>query len=351
MSPIPRGRELVSRHIAEAAGYTPGEQPTDRSLIKLNTNENPYPCSPLVAEAIENEADRLHRYPAPLSDLLRIRAAETYRVKPSQVLAGNGSDEVLAILLRACTQPGDAIAYPVPTYSLYRVLAEIDGVRAIEVPADGNVIPRGVAEAEARITFLCTPNSPTGRALPLDAIAGFASNAKGVVVADEAYVDFGGPTALSILSDHPNLVVTRSFSKSFSLAGLRLGLLFGHEDFVAELMKVKDSYNVSRLAIAAGVAALEDLGWMQNNVSRIRATRARVTVALRQAGYGVEDSHANFVWVDCSAKGGGKVVYERLREGGVLVRFFSGDGLAGGVRVSIGTDDEMDRFLEIATSL
>jgi histidinol-phosphate aminotransferase len=143
------------------------------------------------------------------------------------------------------------------------------------------------------------------------------------------------------------MVVTRTFSKSFSLAGLRLGLLFGHEDLVAELAKVKDSYNVSRIAIAAGVAALDDLGWMQNNVARVRATRARVTAALRHAGFAVEESSANFLWVDCSKVGGGRAAYERLRAGGVLARFFPGPGMDSHIRVSIGTDDQMDRFLAL----
>ena len=346
-----RAAELVSRRVAAIAGYTPGEQPSDAVLIKLNTNENPYPCSPLVVEAIETEAHRLHLYPSPLSDLLRERAAQLYKVRPEQVLAGNGSDELLAILLRACTEPGDAVAWPVPTYSLYRVLAELAGVRAVEVEADGGVIPRGVASAGARVVFLATPNSPTGRSLPLDAIAACARSAAGVVVVDEAYIDFGGRSALEILGDHPNLVVTRSFSKSFSLAGLRLGLLFGHADLLAELAKVKDSYNVSRLAIAAGVAALEDIEWMKSNVARIRATRARVTAALRRAGFAVEDSCANFLWVDCAKTGGGKAVYDRLRTGGVLVRFFAGPGLDSKVRVSIGDDKQMDRFLELITAL
>jgi histidinol-phosphate aminotransferase len=328
-------------------GYTPGEQPAGGRLIKLNTNENPYPCSPLVVEAIATEAHRLHLYPSPMADLLRERAAEAYAVRPTQVMAGNGSDELLAILLRACTEPGDVAAWAVPTYSLYATLAEIVGARAVEVEADDEVIPRALAAANARITFLCTPNSPTGRSIPLDAVAEFTRMAPGVVVVDEAYIDFGGKSALSILDDHPNMVVTRTFSKSFSLAGLRLGLLFGHEDLLDELAKVKDSYNVSRLAIAAGAAALEDRAWMHSNVARVRATRARVTAALRHAGYGVEDSAANFLWVDCAARGGGKAVYDKLRSGGVLARYFSTKGLAQGIRVSIGTDEEMDRFLEL----
>lgn len=347
---MPRGKELASPRVRAIEGYTPGEQPTDQRLIKLNTNENPYPCSPLVAEAVANEAARLHLYPSPMADALREKAASVYGVRPSQVMAGNGSDELLAILLRTCTEPGDPVAWPVPTYSLYRVLADLAGVRGVEVPADGLGIPAALATARAKVTFLCTPNAPTGRALPLDAIAAFARGSDGLVVVDEAYVDFGGPSALSILDDHPNMVVTRTFSKSFSLAGLRLGLLFGHEDFLAEMGKVKDSYNVSRLAIAAGVAALEDIAWMENNVARVRATRARVTAALRRAGYPLEDSATNFLWVDCSARGGGKAVYDRLREGSVLVRHFRGPGLDSHIRVSIGADADMDRFLELMTA-
>lgn len=342
-----RGQDLVSDRVRSIEGYTPGEQPSGGPLVKLNTNENPYPCSPLVVEAIATEAHRLHLYPSPLSDALREKAAGVYRVKPSQVMAGNGSDELLAILLRACTEPGQRVAWPVPTYSLYRVLADLAGVEAVEVPADGLPIPKAVGEAGARVVFLCTPNSPTGRAIPLDAIAAFARTQRGVVVVDEAYVDFGGPSALAILGDHPNMVVTRTFSKSFSLAGLRLGLLFGHEDLVAELAKVKDSYNVSRIAIAAGVAALDDLQWMQSNVARVRATRARVTAALRHAGFPVEESAANFLWVDCAKAGGGRAACERLRAGGVLARFFPGPGMDSHLRVSIGTDEQMDRFLSV----
>lgn len=342
---MPRGQELVSPRIRAMSGYTPGEQPAGGELVKLNTNENPYPCSPLVARAIEREAGRLHLYPSPMADALRERAAEVYGVRPTQVMAGNGSDELLAIVLRSCIEPGDAAAWAVPTYSLYSTLAEIVGARAVEVEGTGAAIPLALFEARAKVTFLCTPNSPTGRSLALGEIAAFTREAPGVVVVDEAYIDFGGKSALTILADHPNMVVTRTFSKSFSLAGLRLGLLFGHEDFLEQLAKVKDSYNVSRLAIAAGVAALEDSAWMSSNVARIRATRSRVTAALRRAGFGVEDSAANFLWVDCRAQGGGRAVYDKLRAGGVLVRWFPGPVLEHGIRVSIGTDAQMDRFL------
>ncbi len=342
-----RGSALVSARVAAMHGYTPGEQPVGGRLIKLNTNENPYPCSPLVVQAIADEAHRLQLYPSPNADALRVKAGAVYGVAPEQVLVGNGSDELLAMILRGCVLDGEAVAYSVPTYSLYRTLADSVGARVIEVAADGTAIPSALAAARARVTFVCTPNSPTGRAVPLDAVAAFARDAEGVVVVDEAYGDFAASSALSILADHPNMVVTRSFSKSFSLAGLRLGLAFGHADFIGELLKVKDSYNVSRLAIAAGVAALDDYAWMQSNVARVRATRVRVTARLRAAGFGVEDSHANFVWVDCARVGGGRTVYDRLRAAGVLVRYFDTDGLRDGMRASIGTDEQMDVMLGV----
>lgn len=342
-----RGKQLVSARTAAMQGYVPGEQPSDARLIKLNTNENPYACSPLVAEAIEAEARRLHLYPSPCADALRAKAAQIYDVREGQILVGNGSDELLSILVRACTQPGDVVAYPVPTYSLYRTLAEAAGARAVELPWQDDAIPPGLADVDARVIFLCSPNSPTGLALPLEEIAAFARRAACVVVVDEAYADFGTTTALSILDDHPNMMVLRTFSKSFSLAGLRLGLGFAGEELVAELVKIKDSYNVSRLAIAAGVAALEDHAWMRSNVARVRATRARVTARLRSAGFDVRDSSANFLWVDCQDHGGGKAVYDRLRQAGVLVRYFDQEGLRGGVRITIGTDDQMDRALAV----
>jgi histidinol-phosphate aminotransferase len=345
---MPRGQDLVSARIRAMHGYTPGEQPAGVELVKLNTNENPYPCSPKVAEAVTAEAARLHLYPSPMADALRAKAAEVYGVRASQVMVGNGSDELLAILLRATTEPGDVVAWPVPTYSLYRTIAESVGAVVVEIPeVPGAAIPPTLGDVDAKLVFLCTPNSPTGRRVSLEAVASFANAARSVVVVDEAYVDFGGPTALSILDAHPNMVVTRTFSKSFSLAGLRLGLAFGHEDLLEELVKVKDSYNVSRLAIAAGVAALDDYAWMTSNVAKVQATRERVTSALRRGGYVLEDSSTNFVWVDCGSKGGGRAVYETLRAGGVLVRWFDVEGLRGGIRVSIGSDAQMDRFLAV----
>jgi len=337
---------VVRPAIRALTGYTPGEQPAAGTrLIKLNTNENPYPASPAVARAVEESITRLHLYPEPLSDGLRRKAAERYGVRQENVLVGNGSDEILAMCFKACAGPGDRVAYPVPTYSLYRTLADLSECQAVEVPARDGRVPNAVLEADARITFLCTPNSPLGYEIPLGEVRRVSAATRGLVVVDEAYVDFGGTSALPLLERLDNLLVLRTLSKSYSLAGARIGLGFGPAGVIAELCKVKDSYNVSRLAQAAGTAALEDSGWMETNVTRVRLTRERVRQELVRRGFEVPASAANFLWVECGPAGG-EMVYRSLREQGVLVRFFDVPLLRGGIRVTIGSDEEMDRFLD-----
>ena len=340
----------VSRRIAALTGYVPGEQPTDVRLVKLNTNENPYPPSPRVRATLREAAGGdLNRYPSPLADALRDRAAAVYRLQPDQVIAGNGSDELLAICLRACTTEGSRVAYTMPSYSLYRTLAALAGAEAVEVqtpeipPSESFVLPDEFVDVEAEVKFICHPNSPFGAPVDIERVAVVCEHTRGLVVCDEAYVDFGARSALPLLAEYPNLLILRTFSKSFSLAGLRLGLAFAAPELVAELVKVKDSYNVSRLSLAAGVAALEDVAWMEGNVAKIRATRTRVIEAVRSAGYTVPGTQANFFWLEC--REGGRAVYERLRAAGVLVRYFDQDRLRSGVRVTVGTDDEMDAFL------
>jgi histidinol-phosphate aminotransferase len=333
----------VSARTAALAGYVPGEQPRRPGLIKLNTNENPYPPSQRVVEAIGRAAaDGLERYPAPLADELRDKAAEVYGLEPAQVLAGNGSDELLSICLRACVDAGDTVAYTVPSYSLYSTLAEIAGARVVEI-ADRSC--RSLIDIGAAVSFVCNPNAPFGFGIPLDDLVALAESVGGLVVSDEAYVDFGDSSAIGLVGEIPNLIVLRSFSKSYSMAGVRLGLAFGPAELIAEFAKVKDSYNVSRLACAAGVAALEDQAAMKATVRKVQDTRDRVAHRLRAEGFGVEPSQANFLWVDCGERGG-RAMFEKLRAADVLVRYFDRDGLRDGFRVTIGTDAEMDRFLE-----
>jgi histidinol-phosphate aminotransferase len=325
------------------SGYVPGEQPRDRRYIKLNTNENPYPPSPRVLEALRTAATSdLRLYPDPEATELRQKAAEVYRVPVDGIIAGNGSDDLLTMLFRACVEQGDgSVAYPVPTYSLYDTLARIQGAapRTIPYPADFAVPVDGLVDLGARLTLVCSPNSPSGTAAPLSAIEALARRAKGLVVVDEAYVDFGRESALPLLAAHPNLAVLRTFSKSFSLAGMRIGLAFAHPDVICELNKVKDSYNLDRLSLVAARAALEDYAWMQANVAKVRAARDDLTADLHRLGFHVLPSEANFLFVR-RPNLEGKVLYTKLREAGILVRHFATAELSGGVRVTVGTPEE-----------
>lgn len=345
----------VLERIVAMSGYQPGEQPRDGSLVKLNTNENPYPPSPRALEAARGALEAgLNLYPDPTSEGLREAASARYGVPVSGVVVGNGSDDILSMALRACAGSAGRVAYSTPTYSLYATLSAVVGAETLEVAWPGQVsdgdggsgVPAELQAAAKRadVTFVCSPNSPSGRAVSVDAIEALANASSGLVVADEAYIDFGGHSALEVLDQHDNLLVTRSLSKSFSLAGLRLGLGFASPALIESLAKTKDSYNVSAVAAAAGVAALEDYDWMLSNADRIITTRRQVTADLVERGYRVPESRTNFFWLDWGV-GGGRRVFEHLKSAGVLVRYFDTDALADGVRVSVGTDEQMERFM------
>jgi histidinol-phosphate aminotransferase len=335
--------------VGEMRGYVPGEQPKGGSrVIKLNTNENPYPPAPGVVAAVQAAATAdLRLYPEPSAKPLREEAARRYGVRPEQVLAGNGSDELLTMLMRAIVGPDDIVVYPEPTYSLYDTLVTIQEGRALTIPFPADFgLPPALFGAEGRLMMICNPNAPSGTLTPVATIAELAAGFDGVVVVDEAYVDFApaGSSALSLLATHPNVVVLRTFSKSFSLAGMRIGLAFGAPDLLAELGKVKDSYNLSRVAIAAGTAALVDLAWMERNVARIVATRARLAARLAELGYEVLPSATNFVLARRPGEDQA-AVQAALRTRGILVRHFATERLRDALRISVGSDEEIDRLL------
>jgi len=336
----------IRPRVEAMTGYVPGEQPQDRRYIKLNTNENPYPPSPGVLAALRDAAhDELRLYPDPLANVLRDRAAQRYGFRRDNILVGNGSDELLNLIMRACVDGGDRVVFPYPTYSLYDTLVAIQEGEAVHVPFPSDfTLPAGLAAAGGRVTFVCHPNSPSGTAVPVEAIRSLARQVAGLLVVDEAYVDFADRSAIALARECDNVVVLRTFSKSFSLAGMRIGLAFGPAGFIGELLKVKDSYNVTRLSIVAASAALDDYGWMEANVARIRATRERLTAALRDLGFAVLPSQSNFVLArrpGRSLQG----VYQGLKERGVLVRYFATPELRDALRVSVGTDDEIDTLL------
>lgn len=341
-------------NIEAMTGYVPGEQPRDDGYIKLNTNENPYPPSPLVKAALKRAVNAsLRLYPEPLSDTLRATAAKVYGVKPTNVIAGNGSDELLSMLMRCFVGPQDRVAFPVPTYSLYDTLVEIqDGAAArVNFPPDFSV-PDSLAQQNAPLTFLCNPNAPSGTLVGPGEIEKLARSAKGILVVDEAYADFAeneGASSIPLIGLLPNLIVLRTFSKSFSLAGMRIGLAFAGEEIIAGMMKVKDSYNLNRLSMIAATAALQDMAWMQRNVRRIQRSRKKLSNGLRRLGYDVYPSHANFILARKRDKSL-KTVYEELKRRKILVRYFDVVGLQDCLRITVGTPKEIQALLnELAT--
>lgn len=341
-------RDNVDRMTA----YVPGEQPpAGARVIKLNTNENPYPPSPNVARAIEEElasgGARLRLYSDPSARLLREAAAARTGVGFERIMAGNGSDELLALLVRAAVAPGDTIAYPYPTYVLYETLAEAAAAR-LETPRFGRdfSLPRELFGTSAKLVFIASPNSPSGNSHPVEALDELAASLKGgLLVVDEAYADFADENALSLVAKRPNVVVLRTFSKSYSLAGMRLGLLFASEEVVQGVGKVKDSYNLDRLAIVAGAAALHDEAWMRANIAKIRATRTRLVDGLAARGLAVLPSSANFVFARFPSADAARTAYRLLKDKGILVRYFDRPSLDDGLRITVGTDDEIDELL------
>ena len=327
--------------------YVPGEQPAaGRRVIKLNTNENPYPPSPAVLAALHDAVDaRVRLYPDPEAVALRTEASRVYDVPVDHIMAGNGSDELLALLLRAVVDPGDRVAFPVPTYSLYETLVAVQGgiCDTVAWPADWS-LPPALAARDAKLTVLCNPNSPSGTLVPIEEIDALAARLSGVLVVDEAYVDFAAATALPLVRRRANVVVLRTLSKSYSLAGLRVGLAFAAPALLAGLRTVKDSYNLNRLSQAAAIAALADQATVRENVARVARTRARLVEALRALGYDVPESHANFVLARATGVDQAPVA-AALAAGDILVRHFTSHGLGDALRITVGTDDEIDALL------
>jgi histidinol-phosphate aminotransferase len=336
---------LVRGTVRAMHAYVPGLQPgPGERLVKLNTNENPYPPSPRALRALRREAGRrLRLYPDPTCRALRESAARAYGLSSDQVVPGNGSDELLAIVVRTFVDAGGTVACFRPSYSLYPVLAAATPARLVEVPLPRDPRDLPVPRVEASVFFLTTPNAPYGIGFPTAWIARLLAAFPGIVVADEAYAEFADETALPLLAANPRLVIVRTLSKSHSLAGLRVGLAFAHPSVAAEMAKVKDSYNLDRAAQAAAAAAIADVAHVRANRDRVCATRERFAAALAWLGFAVPPSQANFVF---AAVGPGmppaRELYARLLERGFLVRYFDRPGLDDGLRITIGTDGEMD---------
>ena len=342
--------------IAAMNGYVPGFQPDDiASWIKLNTNENPYPPSPKVVEAIlaeiGSDGASLRTYPSASSRKLREVAGELYGFDPSWIIMANGSDEVLNNLIRACAGQGQEVGYVHPSYSYYSTLAEIQGAVVCTYGlTDAFKIEAFPEYFHGKVFFLTTPNSPLGFAFPPDYIEELARNCGGVLVIDEAYADFADWNALELVKKYENVVVTRTLSKSYALAGMRLGLAIARPEIISALDKIRDHYNLDRLAQAACGAALQDQPYLRESCRKIIETREWFTRELTAIGYDVIPSQANFVFAS-PPDNNGKRVYDGLFERKILVRLLSDPLLAHGLRISIGTREEMSATLGAITEI
>jgi histidinol-phosphate aminotransferase len=330
------------------APYVPGEQPgPGERIIKLNTNENPFPPSPRALAAIRSiDPDILRRYPSPTAELFRATAARVHGVSADMILTGNGSDEILSITVRTFLDPGDTLAYPDPTYSLYPVLAESCGIRVVAVPWEpGWQLPvQTLLASGARAIFFANPNAPTGTAVRPAAVRELALAFTGLLLVDEAYVDFADENCLDLVRELPNVMICRTFSKGYSLAGLRFGYAIAAAPLVAEMTKVKDSYNCDAISILAASAALEDQDYARDTWQAVRAERSRLAAELGQRGFDVVPSQANFLLATCPG-GLAADLYRSLKAKGVLVRYFAKPGLADKLRITVGTAAQNDALL------
>lgn len=369
---LPPAASLIRPLVRDLHAYVPGEQPKIPGLIKLNTNENPYPPSPRVLRAVRQAVDgRLRLYPDPTSEPLRLRLARFHRCQPGQIIVGNGSDELLALATRAFAEPGgqpgaaasgrrvraasrlarQTVQYFTPSYSLYPVLADIHGAVRNPVPlSPAFALPSGAGlraagwDPEAALSFITTPNAPSGRGYSLDELDALCRAQRGVVVLDEAYVDFAEGDALALALRHPHVLVARTFSKAYSLCYQRVGYMVGHPDLITALHKIKDSYNVNGLGQIAALATLDDLAYYRARFRRIKATRERLRRGLGRLGFEVCPSQTNFLfcrpprfpadeWLD------------RLRRHKILVRWFAAPEVRGYLRITVGSEREAAALL------
>jgi histidinol-phosphate aminotransferase len=378
---------LVRPLVYQLHPYVPGEQPKIKNLVKLNTNENPYPPSPEVLSVIRAAVDgRLRLYPNPTAQPLREKLAKVHRCSPENIIIGNGSDELLALATRTFVEPtggskasisadlgpadhpgspgdGDSrvgqsrstVQYFTPSYSLYPVLAEIHGARtnAVRLGTDFSLPPAALLQkskawdCNAALTFITTPNAPSGRAYATTELEALCRLHRGVVILDEAYVDFAEENALSLALNYPQVLIARTFSKAYSLCFQRVGYFVGSPALIAALDKMRDSYNVNGLGQVGAAATLDHLGYYRANFRRIKATRQRLGKALSELNFDVLPSQANFILVR-PPMFPAKAWQEKLRERKILVRWFPYPEVSEYLRITVGTDAEADALLKAA---
>jgi len=348
--------ERAVKQVRGMDAYVPGIQPDDTGWIKLNTNELPYPPSPTVRDAVMAEVEKLRLYPNPTSRPLREHIAQMHGVDSSQVFVGNGCDEVLAVLMRVFAGEESAAAMSQPSYSLYPVLAKIQAANMtrIHFARDMRLPIDEIAACRANMFILTSPNAPTGAEFPKEDIRRAAEGFNGVFVIDETYADFAKDNCVDFVGKIPNVVVARSLSKSYALAGLRVGYALASAEIIALFDKVRDSYNVSRLDQAGALAALKDVKYHEEVVEKVKVTREKFQRDIAARGFFAYPSGGNFVFAEAVDSNGNRgeatarSLYEFLKANKILVRYFADDALTKSfLRISMGTPGQMNRLLEV----
>jgi histidinol-phosphate aminotransferase len=344
----------VRPNIAAMTGYIPGEQPQGGKLIKLNTNENPFQCSPKVKTAIGRVVQQgLQKYPDPLATAFRVRAGELLGVDQDWILCGNGSDDLLTVVTRAFVGPSDVVRFANPSYLLYRTLAEIQDAKCdvVDYRDDWSLGDEFARPAQnLKLAYLANPNSPSGTMVQPARVAELASALPCPLLVDEAYVDFADENCLSLVATNERIMVSRTLSKSYALAGLRFGYLVAQPQVIRELVKVKDSYNCDALSIAGATAAIDDQAWLVQTRGQIIVTRERLTDELLRLGFKATPSQANFVWCQ-HPKIAAESIYQQLKASDVLVRYMRYADWGDGLRITVGSDEQIDACLKLLASI
>jgi histidinol-phosphate aminotransferase len=338
------------KSIHEMSGYVPGEQPPiGTKIIKLNSNENPYPPSPQALKVLQEiDGEMLRRYPDPTAKQFRLAASKMLGVSDDWIIVGNGSDDLLNLIVRAVGETGKQVICPAPTYVLYRTLAEIQDAEFVEVPyPDDYQLPVDLLiVAQGAVTFVASPNSPSGTAISVADLERLAKGLSGILVIDEAYVDFAENNALELTKKYENVIVLRTLSKGYSLAGLRLGFGIANPALIAELNKIKDSYNVDALAYLVGAAAIADQNYKTANAEKIKASRSRLALNLKELGFEIWPSQTNFLLVR-PPNGDAERIYQTLKIEGILIRYFNQPRLADKLRITVGTEEQNQILVQI----
>lgn len=334
-------RNYFRTNVYQMTGYVPGEHPPyGTEIIKLNSNENPYPPSPRVIAGLQRiDSEWLRRYPEPFGGEFRQAVAQLLAVQSDWVIVGNGSDEILSLVIRACAERERKIVYPTPTYVVYLYLTQMQGAQLVEIPygEDYHLPVEEIIMANANVTFIASPNSPSGHLVPLADLRQLADKLSGVLVIDEAYVDFAEENALTLVKDYDNVMIIRTLSKGYSLAGLRLGFGVGNPQLLEGLFKVKDSHNIDAISSHLGTLAIRDQDYKNTCIAKVKASRGELANKLEKLGFLVGDSQTNFLLVQPPA-GSAEYIYQRLKQENILVRYYPHPGLDNKLRITVGTD-------------